>query len=156
MNKQQRMYQQIEKHGKDLMRVFGLCEKYEPCSETIENSTTSKTYGEKTVCLHCGKVEKAHLDPIGLCKKLRRLEVEASRKMVDYCNGAIDGDEIDAYQEKLVPRILKVIGKENLDMLKINRDPRGYTLKLTTKASHGASIHKDWGGYGILAPDFNE
>ena len=123
MNKHQRMYQQIEKHGKDLIAVFNL------------PSTT---------------------DPIGLCKKLRRLEVEASRKMIDYCNGAIDGDEIDAYQDKLVPRILKVIGKDNLDMLKINRDPRGYTLKLTTKAIHGASIHKDWGGYGILAPDFNE
>ena len=123
MNKQQRMYQQIEKHGKDLIAVFNL------------PSTT---------------------DPIGLCKKLRRLEVEASRKMVDYYNGAIDGDEIDAYQDKLVPRILKVIGKDNLGMLKINRDPRGYALKLTTKASHSASIHKDWGGYGILAPDFNE
>ena len=123
ITKKERMYQQIEKHGRDLIKVFALPES---------------------------------LEPIALCKKLRRLETEANRKMVDYCNGDIQGEEIDAYQEKLETRVGKIIGAHNLPMLYVNRDPRGYTLKLTEHASATANIHKDWGGYGILAPDFNE
>ena len=121
--KKERMYQQIEKHGRDLIKAFAL-------PESIE--------------------------PIALCKKLRRLESEANRKMVEYCNGDIQGEEIDAYQEKLEARVGKIIGAHNLPTLYVNRDPRGYTLKLTERASATANIHKDWGGYGILAPDFNE
>jgi len=38
----------------------------------------------------------------------------------------------------------------------INRDPRGYALKIEDEwfKDHDVRIHKDWGGYGILAPDF--
>ena len=42
-----------------------------------------------------------------------------------------------------------------------NGDPRGYALKLSTQytryiRSCNINIHQDWGGYGIIAPDFRE
>lgn len=40
----------------------------------------------------------------------------------------------------------------------LNRDPRGYSLKIPDEyvSEHELDIHRDWGGYGILAPDFEE
>ena len=35
----------------------------------------------------------------------------------------------------------------------INLDPRGYSLKLDLPYNTQTTIHKDWGGYGILAPE---
>ncbi len=35
----------------------------------------------------------------------------------------------------------------------INRDPRGYALKIREEAVMGMRIHRDWGGYGIIAPE---
>jgi hypothetical protein len=42
----------------------------------------------------------------------------------------------------------------------VNWDPRGYALKLNeddTRAlsARGVNIHRDMGGYGILAPEFD-
>lgn len=41
----------------------------------------------------------------------------------------------------------------------VNGDPRGYTLKIDDKYKdkmHKAGVYRDWGGYGIIAPDFRE
>lgn len=40
----------------------------------------------------------------------------------------------------------------------INRDPRGYALKIDDEDMRrlGLQIHSDWGGYGIIAPDLSE
>ncbi len=37
----------------------------------------------------------------------------------------------------------------------INRDPRGYALKINDEwmTEHDAKLEKDWGGYGLLAPE---
>ncbi len=39
----------------------------------------------------------------------------------------------------------------------INRDPRGYALKIDDHymREHDAALHQDWGGYGIIAPDLS-
>jgi hypothetical protein len=39
----------------------------------------------------------------------------------------------------------------------INRDPRGYALKIDDAwmRETNAALHTDWGGYGIIAPEFN-
>lgn len=94
-------------------------------------------------------------DPIKLCKKLRRLELAANAMMVKYCNGEIDFDTLQAYElEDLKPKLEKILGtKAVVSMVYINQDPRGYTLKLNEVVSNRSEIHKDWGGYGILAPD---
>jgi len=35
----------------------------------------------------------------------------------------------------------------------INRDPRGYALKLNFGDERVAGVYTDWGGYGIIAPE---
>lgn len=39
----------------------------------------------------------------------------------------------------------------------LNQDPRGYALKIKDNyvRLHGLNIYKDWGGYGIIAPEIN-
>ena len=120
MNKQQKMYQQIEKHGKDIIDYFGLDE-----------------------------------NPIKLCKKLRRIETEASKVMTDACN--IPDVDVDGYVLKtLKPKLVKIFGIEGIKSIYINHDPRGYTLKVNEIESKRINGYKDWGGYFILAPDFRE
>ncbi len=121
MTKKEKMYQRIEKHGRDLLEVFGLdCE------------------------------------PVQLCKRLRRLELKANRICCDLCNGDIDQDDADKQLEAIEKSLIKIIGKENAGKVFINRDPRGYALKMTEDESkkHRA-VHRDFGGYVILAPDFS-
>jgi hypothetical protein len=137
MNKKERMYKAIEAHGENLKRVFGL---------------------------------PPETDPFDLCRKLRRLEAKAERVMLAYCNanpapypdlegtdGRIDGDKLDTWTDALRDKVAAIIGKQRAGDIKINRDPRGYALKLHTGPSEKLTgIYKDWGGYVILAPDFSE
>jgi len=114
-------------------------------------------------------------DPINLCKKLRRLENQAHRITTQMCNGFPDlyaevaekvtknlEDELDKIEQRVrdllesyqLPRQFKKI-----NAIFINHDPRGYALKLDTETIKyfeelGEEFpHRDWGGYGILAPD---
>lgn len=101
------------------------------------------------------------VDPVFLCKQLRRLELRANRKMCDYCNGDIDDKQLQEYiLGELKPRLIKVLGGHNVARVYINHDPRGYTLKLNELESHrylqSMTVYQDWGGYVILAPDFTE
>jgi len=127
MKAKERMYQRIEKHGKQLIAVFGLPE---------------------------------DTDAIKLCKRLHTLENKAHFIMERYANGDIDTDKVDTETEAIAKAVGKIIGVDNMDKLYINRDPRGYTLKLTEDATKqaqdaGINIHRDWGCYGILAPEFD-
>lgn len=101
-------------------------------------------------------------DPIALCKQLRRLEVKASRITTDVCNGEgpYFNDEVaeDAILEKILLATWRLLGGfkgESKDMLFINRDPRGYALKIQSESSP-QGMFRDWGGYGIIAPDLSE
>ena len=124
--KQERMLKRIEKHGENLSIIFP----------------------ERTV----------H-DPIDLCKKLRRLEAKASRVALDLCNGDMDQATADEAFLKLEHAVNAVLGFARSDVpVFINRDPRGYALKIESEWVHDNAprLHHDWGGYGILAPDFSE
>ena len=115
------MYQQIEKHGNDLNRIFN-----------------------------------TGLDAITLCKKLRRLENKANQLATDYCNGdnGIDSETIDSHTEPILKAVSKLLG--NKYPVIFNGDARGYSLKISDKVmrEHNLKLHTDWGGYGILCPDF--
>jgi len=117
------MYQRIEKHGEDLNRIFN----------TKHNN-------------------------IDLCKKLRRLESKAIILITQDCNGEIT-DRYD-YDTKLacildsVNLLLVNVQREHVPIF-INTDPRGYALKIKDEyiRDNDIQIHRDWGGYGIIAPD---
>ncbi len=126
MNTHDRMYSRITEYGENLKKVFDLPE---------------------------------NTDPVKLCKKLHSLEIKTNFIMTQYVNGDINLDTIDEYEKKLYKSLEKIIGKENMEKIHINQDPRGYTIKLTLEATQmarraGVNIHRDLGGYGIVAPTF--
>jgi len=116
---------------------------------TTKQAEAIRKHGE-----NLNKIFKTGIAPVELCKKLRRLEVAANKVMVDYCNGAIDYEQAEKYVlTQLRPALAKIIGEKSLEMIYINYDPRGYTLKLNEiESNRHSGIHKDWGGYVILAP----
>lgn len=125
LSKKDRMYQRIQKHGENLNRIFN-----------------------------------TGIDPIALCKKLRRLEVKAERIAVHYCNGTggIDSENWDDHCKPILEAVEKLLHAENADVrIFLNGDARGYALKIewddTDARRH--DLYSDWGGYGILAPEFN-
>ena len=125
MNKKDRMREQIMRHGFNLNRIFNL----------------------------------NRMDPVTLAKQVHRLEVKAHRLAEDNCNGFI---ESDAAYDKKENAILKSLDRilnfkaQNIPVF-VNGDPRGYALKIDDAyvREHNLDIYRDWGGYGILAPEFD-
>ena len=97
-------------------------------------------------------------DAIKLCKQLRRLETQGEKIAVDFCNGDIDQSEFEALSESLLEKLDKIICFKEKDIpVFLNGDCRGYALKIRSEHVHDndLNIHKDWGGFGILAPEIN-
>lgn len=98
-------------------------------------------------------------DPISLSKKLFKLENKAHSIAIRYANGIMQTDEYGKEANKILVSLSKIIGRNNMKKVFINGDPRGYALKIDDKYRdrlHSVGIHRDWGGYGIIAPDFSE
>lgn len=140
MNKKERMYERIRTHGENLNRIFD-----------------------------------TEYDPVTLCKKLRRLELKAHHATTCLCNtNTLDllelnrftgrdvhqatEEEQDAFFDKIKARLLKILGPKAHVACFINYDPRGYALKIKDSyiQENNIKIDQDWGGYGILAPDYSE
>jgi len=103
---------------------------------------------------------QTYFEALKLYKTLHRLETRVHRENEDDCNGtnglterqeiARDKRRFNTYQN-LLPGVTGLF---------INGDPRGYSLKLHVKETQELRqkdiyLMSDWGGYGILAPDFN-
>ena len=102
------------------------------------------------------KIFDTHFPPITLCKKLRRLEVKATWYSEAYCNGTIDMTEHDKNSEAILKALDRILGfrKKKIPVF-VNSDPRGYALKIKDKwlRKNDITLNRDWGGYGLLAPD---
>lgn len=95
------------------------------------------------------------IEPIELCKKLRRLELKANRIATDWCNGVIDSENIEKHTKPILKAADKILKSKYI--ISFNGDARGYALKISDKIvrENNLKIYTDWGGYGILAPDFS-
>lgn len=128
-NKKELLYSRITKHGQDLKRVFNL------------DPTT---------------------DPVKLCKKLLRLENKAHRLATDFCNGVIDQLEWDKKADQILTKVETIFENKANGFIFVNGDARGYSLKIleefTTALRNRSNVNifRDWGGFGIVAPDFRE
>lgn len=96
--------------------------------------------------------------PVYLCKKVHRLEAEAHRLHESECNGTVtDEDQADRKEKSILKRLDLILNfkAQNIPVF-INGDPRGYALKIQDDyvKEHNLDIHRDWGGYGIIAPEF--
>jgi hypothetical protein len=98
------------------------------------------------------------IPPVTLCKKVHRLEVEAHRMAEQLCNGEIDQEGYEEKKEASILRRLNAILNFEAQGIPVflNGDPRGYALKIDDSyvKAHNLDIHRDWGGYGIIAPEF--
>jgi len=113
-----------------------------------------RTHGD-----NLNKIFHTDIDNISLCKKLFRLVNKGNRIALDYCNGNIKEDDFDTGKEKILKSVDKILNFTKLNIPVIfNSDPRGYALKIEDEyiRINNIAIHRDWGGYGILAPDFRE
>lgn len=128
-NTKQQMYQAIEAHGANLNLIF---------NTGIDNTL--------------------------LCKKLRRLENKANNLATKYCNGEINShEEFEILTAPILASVRKLLfpnGMTNTPLdwcIIVNGDCRGYALKISDKyvRENNLRIYTDWGGYGILAPEFN-
>ena len=91
-----------------------------------------------------------------LSLKLFKLEQKAS-VTTDYCNGDIDTDTIESLLTPIEAEVNSIF-KGNLKGFFINRDPRGYALKIEDSTFRNlyrdlTRLTQDVGGYGILSPD---
>ena len=139
MKKQEKikMYENIQEHGENLNAIFN-----------------------------------TGIEPIKLCKLLNRLEKKAHDATTCLCNTntlnlmelnkytgydveQATEEEQDKFFENIKKNVIKILGKSCENHLIINFDPRGYALKLKFEFCESKQIYKDWGGYGILSPDFS-
>jgi hypothetical protein len=129
-----------------------------------------RRHGEALLAAFPNATEK---DPVALCKKLRRIETSLTKPLCDYCNGEnITAEELDEVCNKAEARVVALLFRFDIAKnphpncacgLFVNRDPRGYALKFSEEwtskfnqsryAAGLSGIHRDMGGYGILAPD---
>lgn len=85
-------------------------------------------------------------------KPLLNLERKANKWATDECNGTREYTE--KQWQNLQNQVLNLFTDNLLDYgFFINRDPRGYALKLKDGANKIS--YQDWGRYEILAPEFN-
>lgn len=136
ITKKERMYQDIEKHGKELIQFFGLPEQ-DPIKLSKMILRIERAAHHATTCL-CN-TNTLHLMELN---RYTGFDVEQATE-----------EEQDAFFEKIKKRLEKHLGKENMKKCFINYDPRGYALKIREEFSKDF-YYKDWGGYGILAPEF--
>jgi hypothetical protein len=122
------------------------------------NTVTKKQKMYQNILAHGNNLNaifNTGIEPITLCKKLHRLEFKAHKIAADYCNGIIDSENIEERTEPILRALYKILGIKYTFLF--NGDCRGYALKISDKTvrEHNLKIYTDWGGYGILAPDFS-
>jgi len=93
-----------------------------------------------------------HPYPFDLYEKLRKLEQQANHIRTMECNGDIGYETSEAKLDKILTKVQALL--PNAKTLFINGDPRGYTLKLKESEAIEIGIYRDWGGYGIIAPEY--
>lgn len=103
------------------------------------------------------KIFNVDMDSVKLCKTLFRLENKGHRLAEQYCNGEIDNIETwEAETEKIIEKANKILNNTKVPVF-FNGDPRGYALKIKDDyvRENDLKIDRDWGGYGIIAPDLS-
>jgi hypothetical protein len=93
------------------------------------------------------------VDSVKLCKSLLRLETQAQKLALEYCNyGNLDNDAV----ESILKKAGVLLNITDINQIFFNGDARGYALKISDNFCKDKEIFKDWGGYGIIAPDFRD
>lgn len=95
--------------------------------------------------------------PVALYKRLHRLEAEAHRLAERECNENLPEGYSERKTASILARLDAILGFKAAGVpVFVNGDPRGYALKIDDKyvREHSVDIDRDWGGYGIICPEF--
>lgn len=111
------------------------------------------------------------IEPIELCKKLLRLERKAHHattcllntntlhllelnRLTGYNVKQTTEEEQEKFFNAIEKQLVKILGEKAKDLIYINFDARGYALKIKSDKARDLNIYKDFGGFGIIAPEF--
>ncbi len=98
-------------------------------------------------------------DPMALCKRLRRLERKGAALASRQCDEStyLADEEWEAAKDAILAKVDELLDFTAAGVpVFFNTDPRGYALKVREeymRARPGLALHRDWGGYGIIAPE---
>ena len=119
-----------------------------------------RKHGENLLAIFPQATEK---NPVNLCRKLRRLERKGEELGLTLCNGPEIGyEEADRRQAAILAKVDELLQYKAAGVpVFVNRDPRGYALKIDYKwaseyRNKGGQIYTDFCVYGIIAPDLTE
>lgn len=105
------------------------------------------------------KIGAGNRDGAYLLKKLRGLESIAHHAAEDACNTPEGAALWEPRHKFITGRVKHAFGGVLPPGFFVNGDPRGYALKIDNENGKGKALidetglERDWGGYGILAPD---
>jgi hypothetical protein len=109
-------------------------------------------HGKRLIGIFCLSEDT---DSIALCKKLFSLENHAHHTAKMSCNGVINEEDEEKDDTLVSRRFKKITGKSLEYPYILNKDARGYALKIDDDymRENSIALYSDWGGYGIIAPD---
>lgn len=92
-----------------------------------------------------------------LYARLHRLEAEAHTFAERQCNEDLGEEKIERKEKSILKRLDAILGFKAAGIpVFLNGDPRGYALKIDDAyvKANNLEIERDWGGYGIICPEF--
>ena len=117
---------------------------------------TIKQHNAPAFCRHLETLSKlANLDypyPFDLFAELSKIERKVNRLTTMECNGEGNPEQIEKQLNKLEIKVKLLL--PNAKTLFLNGDPRGYSLKIKESEARELGIWTDFGGYGIIVPQF--
>jgi len=122
-------------------------------TKRTERTERIKKHGLQLLAIFPNALEKS---PIALCKKLRRLENKARHAAIALCDVLNYQAQAEAVFDSVASKLRHLLS-DGAPII-INRDPRGYALKICDEwvsKNPGINIHRDVGGYGIIAPEID-
>ena len=108
-------------------------------------------HGQDLLAIFPNATEK---NPLKLCRRLRRIENRVTEATTAFCNGTRSQESMDGVCNLALYR-LELLLNHGVVPIVINRDPRGYALKIDSDwvRDNQPKIERDWGGYGLIAPE---
>lgn len=165
MNAHDQMMSRIEKHGRQLLAIFPNATEQDPvklCKKLRRLEAEAAKIGLR-MCNgpEYGSEEEIEAAKAAVLSKVRRLLVEYQPKTGAKCScqRGVQRDNCPACEGTgMVIDFRAIRARKATPPIFVNCDPRGYALKIPNEyvRGHELDIHKDWGGYGIIAPDLTE
>jgi hypothetical protein len=124
---------------------------------------------QEQIVNHAHKLHKifpacASIRPATLYGLLAQLEREGSKLAEDKCNRPMAESEYERRKTSIDRRVREILRPDlaGIKLILNCGDPRGCALKIDDAdmrrlwEENKLAIERDWGGYGIIAPNFDE